>query len=347
MFKTSQLCNSEVSLFEKLKSLYIEIHTELTHDISFISEEFNSSSTNYSIIIPQFKRLITSLIQKKINNATSQYQNFLRNIEETNRQYIQTIFYQKLQIQSLEHQLNGYMEMEEEFEEMKIKLKYEEGTFLDNDRKENEILILRAENSNLKHLLLKQEKENEIKSERIEKLNKKIRKLELLVHNNLNKVGYIHSNKELNSTSSNITHTNIKRNVLNIKQVNINNVNYNLPCKPQSKGKNSTISAAYKNLLNDFSLIKDKMNDSNNNILIKANKKSASHSKGHSSKYLVKSPNEKRGSHIILNLLNNFPTSSTKKEKISISALAKLYISKPKMANRSSLNMKVLEKNKG
>ena len=33
---------------------------------------------------------------------------------------------------------------------MKEKLKYEEGTFLDNDRKDHEILILRAENSNLK-----------------------------------------------------------------------------------------------------------------------------------------------------------------------------------------------------
>lgn len=344
MFKTNQLSNSEASLFEKLKSLYIEIHTELTHDISLINEEFNASPNNYSFIITQLKKLITSLIQKKITNALSQYQNSLRNIEETNRQYIQTIFYQKLQIQSLENQLNGYMEMEEEFEEMKIKLKYEEGTFLDNDRKENEILILRAENSNLKNLLLKQEKENEIKSERIEKLNKKIRKLELLVHNNLNKGGYINSNKELNSTSSNTTHANIKRNVLNIKQVNINNVNYNLPCKPQSKGKNSAVSTAYKYLLNDFSLIKDKMNDGNNNLLIKTNKKSTSNSKRHSSKYLVKSPNGKIGSHIILNLLNNFPTSKTKKEKMSLSALAKLYISKPKMSNQSSLNMKGIEK---
>ena len=40
------------------------------------------------------------------------------------------------------------MEMEEEFDEMKEKLKYENGKFLHNEKKENEILILRAENSN-------------------------------------------------------------------------------------------------------------------------------------------------------------------------------------------------------
>ena len=110
-----------------------------------------------------------------------QYQSTIRNIEESNRQYIQTIFYQRLQIQSLEHQIGEYIEMEEEFEEMKSKLKYDEGTFLNNDRKDNEILILRAENSNLKKNLAKIEKENEVKGERIEKLSKKIRKLELLV----------------------------------------------------------------------------------------------------------------------------------------------------------------------
>jgi hypothetical protein len=50
----------------------------------------------------------------------------------------------------MEHKISEYMEMEEEFEEMKSKFKYEDGRFLNNDRKDNEILILRSENSNKK-----------------------------------------------------------------------------------------------------------------------------------------------------------------------------------------------------
>ena len=45
------------------------------------------------------------------------------------------------------------MEMEDEFEELKIK--YNNGEFLENDRKENEIEILRRENSYLKHTISK------------------------------------------------------------------------------------------------------------------------------------------------------------------------------------------------
>ena len=36
--------------------------------------------------------------------------------------------------------LNAYMCLEEEYEELKEKLKYEDGKFLDNERKENEYI---------------------------------------------------------------------------------------------------------------------------------------------------------------------------------------------------------------
>jgi hypothetical protein len=47
--------------------------------------------------------------------------------------------------------------MEEEYEELKEKLKYEGGKFLDNDRKDNEIMILRNENSKIKKEIVKLE----------------------------------------------------------------------------------------------------------------------------------------------------------------------------------------------
>ena len=183
--------------------------------------------------------------------------------------------------------------------------------------------------------MAKNEKEKEVKGERIEKLTKKIRKLELLV-SNTNRPS-MNSNKELMSTSSNTTHNNTKRNVLNIKQVNINNVNYNLACKPKNKKSNLLITKVYKNLLNDFSLLKDKFNDSNFNQSL-TNRKSTSHSKGRSNKNLLKSPSEKNSNNIVLNILNNF-TSINGKEKLTISALAKLYGAKQRSVNRSSLNI--------
>ena len=60
----------------------------------------------------------------------------------------------------MENKINEYMDMEDEFEEMKTKLKYEDGRFLNNDRKDNEIIIIRSENSKLKNTV--DELENEI-----------------------------------------------------------------------------------------------------------------------------------------------------------------------------------------
>ena len=57
------------------------------------------------------------------------------------------------------------MEMEEEFEELKEKVRYEGGKFLNNDRKDNEIKILRRENSNIKREI----KKLEIKIKNLEK----------------------------------------------------------------------------------------------------------------------------------------------------------------------------------
>ena len=326
MLNSNQFCNSECSLSQQLYSLYIDLQSQLNHPIPSTEPKQN--------IISDIKKCITEFIKQKVNENMLQYQSTIRNIEESNRQYIQTIFYQRLQIQSLEHQIGDYIEMEEEFEEMKSKFKYDEGTFLDNDRKDNEILILRAENSNLKKNLTRLEKENEVKGERIDKLSKRIKKLELLV-SNTNRPS-MNSNKELMSTSSNTTHNNTKRNVLNIKQVNINNVNYNLACKPKNKKSNLLITKVYKNLLNDFSLLKDKFNDSNFNQSL-TNRKSTSHSKGRSNKNLLKSPSDKNSNNIVLNILNNF--TSNGKEKLSISALAKLYGTKQRSVNRSSLNI--------
>ena len=73
-------------------------------------------------------------------------------MESKQRNLTKTNFQQKLQIDAMENKIEEYMEMEDEFEEMKTKLKYEDGRFLNNDLKDNEIIIIRGENSILKDL---------------------------------------------------------------------------------------------------------------------------------------------------------------------------------------------------
>lgn len=59
----------------------------------------------------------------------------------------------------MEKQIKDYKEMEESFEQMKEKYKYPEGKYLENEIKDNEILIIRAENTNLKNVINQLEKD--------------------------------------------------------------------------------------------------------------------------------------------------------------------------------------------
>ena len=63
--------------------------------------------------------------------------------------------------------LNAYMEMETEFEELKEKVKYEGGKFLNNERKDNEIMILRQENSILKKEITKYKENKDLYESKI------------------------------------------------------------------------------------------------------------------------------------------------------------------------------------
>ena len=51
---------------------------------------------------------------------------------------------------SLEMKIREPAEIEEKYEELKEKVKYKGWTFLNNDKKNKEIILLRYENSNLK-----------------------------------------------------------------------------------------------------------------------------------------------------------------------------------------------------
>ena len=103
--------------------------------------------------------LIKSAVNQPVNDskpplscAFEQYEQLLKKYEADLRYYSKLLFQYKMQCDALEMKLASMMEIEEEYEEMKGKYKYEEGIFLHNDKKDNEIFILRTENSNLKRL---------------------------------------------------------------------------------------------------------------------------------------------------------------------------------------------------
>ena len=120
------------------------------------------------------------------------FENQLRNLEKQLRFYISKQLQSKIQKESYDNKIRNFIEMENEFESLKQKVKYNGKHFLDNDRKENEIEILRRENSNLKKAISKIEQEKKLydsKTEisqktilnlrnQIEKLNNKLYKVE-------------------------------------------------------------------------------------------------------------------------------------------------------------------------
>ena len=209
--------NSEHKTKELLYNLYYEIKSEiLGSKIEIDEDEYQENINKISIpklityIHDSIQILITSKIEltktqqrledekffsknNKILNPEQNpisisekkgYENIIRKLEEKERYLTKIQFQDKLQKEAMENKINEYMDMEDEFEEMKTKLKYEDGRFLNNDRKDNEIIIIRSENSKLKNTV--DELENEIgklkntiseQTKKIDSLKEEIEKL--------------------------------------------------------------------------------------------------------------------------------------------------------------------------
>ena len=227
---------------ELLYNLFYEIKSEIINSKIEIEEEEYQENIN-STTIPQLVNYIHDSIQillkKKIEDTReeqkeldkkhylnlnsntmnkdekkemnfSEYESIIRNLESKQRILTKNYFQQKLQIDAMENKIEEYMEMEDEFEEMKTKLKYEDGRFLNNDRKDNEILIIRGENS-----ILKTE---------INKLEEKVKSLDELLNTKEKKI------QELNSELEKIRNKFEQKNETNISpsiNINIRNVHSN------------------------------------------------------------------------------------------------------------------------
>ena len=244
--------NSEHKNKELLYNLFYEIKSEiLGSKIEIEEEEYQENIKKISIpkLITYIHDSIQILISSKIELSKNQQKledekmfqknNKLSKSEHSSIQISERQNYENI-IKKLEEKerflskkINEYMDMEDEFEEMKTKLKYEDGRFLNNDRKDNEIIIIRSENSKLKNTIDELEKENLKLQNLITEQNKKINSLKeeidkLNKHNN-----QIHKfllENEDNSNNLNLTERYTKNrtsNYLNIvsdsKEVKDNN----------------------------------------------------------------------------------------------------------------------------
>ena len=162
------------------------------------------------------------------NDEKETYENIIKNLEMRERRLYKSIFQDKLRSDAMESKIGEYMEMENEFEEMKAKLKYEGGRFLNNDRKDNEIIIIRTENTNLKNIIKKLE-------DKIEKNTELQLSKDRLINDLKEKIKSLEKNKiEIKNNINN----SVREQLNLINGININ-INSGLNSKNKIKGKNN------------------------------------------------------------------------------------------------------------
>ena len=174
---------TQYEIKEMLYSLFYELKSEiLSKKIEINEEDYQENVRSITIkqLVDYIHDSIQILMDKKISDAKlEQYnedldnqsmkskggfmgdcENIMKKLENKERVLIKHEFQFKLQKEAMENKIADYMDMEDEFEEMKAKFKYEDGRFLTNDRKDHEIVIIRKENNNLKNVI--KELENKI-----------------------------------------------------------------------------------------------------------------------------------------------------------------------------------------
>ena len=241
-------------------------------DEKFYSWKFNEKNTQNITISIDEKHLYENIINKLENKERILTKQLLQN------------FYK---IEAMENKIAEYMDLENEFEEMKSKLKYEDGRFLVNDRKDNEIIIIRSENSNLKMTIKKLEEKikrnNLIQMSKDKMINELKDEIEVLKRNYIEIKNDLNNNKtkeQLNLLNKINININSGANNKNVKNKNNKDKNYN-SCMNSFKYLNDESNASSKEKLNMTDRIKA-INFNIRNNGIPKNKKSKNNSKKNS-----------------------------------------------------------------
>ena len=137
---------------------------EINEDFLKISQvlhcEFEKISNNkisvIDNILSNINTVLINFIQNQSSNNINYYEPLLQKTEMQLRSHIRNENMLRLQKDTLENKIKALLIRDEEYENLKklTNVIVENGKFIMNDRKENEILILKSENSNLKKQLI-------------------------------------------------------------------------------------------------------------------------------------------------------------------------------------------------
>ena len=198
---------NKLDLNSKIYELYLNFKEYIISSGNLTEKDSTeiTSSSEPILIIGTIQNFLNNI---KLNNNHNilVLENMILKLEKDLKYHIKNEFMFKIQKETLDNKIKTYTEMEEEFESLKEKVRYEGGKFLNNDRKDNEIKILRRENSNIKKEVKKMEikianlEKKEIESQiLIDELKLKISKKDKIIEEMEKKLEMLKNNKNLNT----------------------------------------------------------------------------------------------------------------------------------------------------
>ena len=246
MDDNANMKNEIISIYNSIKQCIP--NDKISNEKININQDVNTLDCN--TLINYIKEFIPLLINqskdnKELQTHYFQLENQLIKLDIDNKYYLRNFMKYKILKDALEMKLNAYIGLEEEYEELKEKVKYEGGKFLENDRKDNEIIILRRENSTLKKEIAKLEKKNKKNQKKnkeyttqikdyestIESLNKKITNLEKSLKEYTTKANDFNKNLHHNNSCTNIGNINNESSLIKLDNNSTINGNFNYSFK--------------------------------------------------------------------------------------------------------------------
>ena len=161
--------NNTLKSFEDITNNFLDLWKKYILTIKGIISKYNNNNNekyneNIDEIFKKIEKLFYNYISNIKNSYNVQYENILRAYEHKIRILYENIFHLKLNTKILEESNKNLLKKEKYYELIKEKtgLLVHNGKIINNSRKENEIFILRKENSILKDIIEKHKKEKQL-----------------------------------------------------------------------------------------------------------------------------------------------------------------------------------------
>ena len=240
-----EILQDSISINELIKTSHLTKYSKDKIDIK-INKQLNINS-----LIEKIKEVIKYIISKlnELYNEKNQMMNYIIKLENDIKKNMKEILEANNQKEVFEYKIQKYSKIKEEYEQLKEKVKFKKGKFLNDDKKENEIFILTKENSNLKTEISKLNKE--LKQY---KLNNPINKKNINIRiyespDKFKKFNSAHNNQKYNNQiiNNNIIINNFNRK--KSKQKNKLNTSYSNKLyfnKKENKDMNQTMNLFFK-----------------------------------------------------------------------------------------------------